>query len=163
MVNFYTDTIQHDPRYTSTACCKDLDMLEPVTRAAVQAMLVDAAAAGTPLVVVETFRSKARQTMLFNQHATELRTVGVHNYGLAADITKLVDGEPSWKGDFSILGVLAKKHGLVWGGDWDEPNLPAHAFRDWDHVQRINVSRQVALFAGSWYPDASYMPTDDLE
>ena len=47
----------------------------------------------------------------------------VHHYGLAADVVKMVDGEPSWKGSFDVLGPLARKNGLIWGGDWGVAGL----------------------------------------
>ena len=94
---------------------------------------------------------------LFNQGATKLRNVGVHHYGLACDIVKDINGEPSWKGDFTFLGGLAKAHGLIWGGDWGTPNVH-HTFLDMDHVQRCSIGDQASLFRGEWYPDETYNP-----
>jgi hypothetical protein len=157
MGNFYTDVIKKDPRFHSTKRINDPALLEPVTRAAVQAVIADAAARGIKLMIFETFRSQERQMTLFEQGATQLRTVGVHNYGLACDLVKDINGEPSWKGDFSFLGVIAPHHRLVWGGDWGRPDLP-HSFRDNDHVQRCSVAMQAQLFRGEFYPDANYDP-----
>ena len=106
-------------------------------------------------MVFETYRSQPRQASLFAQGATQLKTVGVHHYGLACDLVKNVDGEPSWKGDFTFLGVLAKKHGLIWGGDWGQPGV-RNSFPDLDHVQRCTILDQNKLFAGTWYPDDNY-------
>ena len=61
--------------------------------------------------------------------ATKLKTVGVHHYGLACDLVKDIAGEPSWKGDFAFLGRLAKKHKMIWGGDWRSPGA-RHEFVD---------------------------------
>lgn len=153
MSNFYTDTIQASPRFHSSGRISDLAMLEPGTRAAVQAIIADAAAAGTPLLVFETYRSAERQKMLFDQRATQLRTVGTHHYGIACDLVKSIGGEPSWKGSFAFLGVLAKKHGLISGLDWGQPGVH-HGFVDADHVQRCTLAQQPGLFAGTWYPDS---------
>ena len=161
MSNFYTDVISPDPRFHSTQPIADLALLEPVTRSAVQAVIADAAAHGISLMVFETYRSQERQAMLFEQGASQLRTVGVHHYGLACDMVKSIGGTPSWKGDFSFLGDIGKAHGLIWGGDWGTPNLP-HSFRDTDHVQRCSIARQAALFRGDWYPDAGYNPFSDI-
>jgi len=152
MGNFYTDVIQADPRYYSVNRCTDLMLLEPVTRAAVQAVIADATSAGLPVVVFETYRSQDRQQAMFNSGASKLKTVGVHHYGLACDIVRVVGGEPSWKVDYSFLGPLAVAHRLLWGGDWGTPGQK-HTFVDSDHVQRVTVAEQAALFAGSWYPD----------
>lgn len=152
-MSFYSDVIQKDPRFHSTSRVVDLSLLEPVTRASVQAIL---AASPTPIMVFETYRSQERQAILYAQKATELKTVGVHHYGLACDLVKNIMGDPSWKGDFTFLKKLAEDNGLLWGGDWGNSTI-IHSFVDEDHVQRINVADQNRLFAG-WYPDDSYRP-----
>ncbi len=160
MGNFFTDTISNDSRIESVARVSALELLEPATRERVQAIMADAHAHGVELMVYETFRSRARQLALFNSGASKLRDVGVHHYGLACDIVKSVAGDPSWKGDFGLLGVLARAHGLIWGGDWGSPGQP-HSFVDAVHVQRCTVARQAALFRGEWYPDEDYDPYED--
>ena len=160
MSDFYTDVIKKDPRFKTTKIVSDVKLLEPVTRQLVQSIIDDAKAHGLELMVFETYRSQARQTQLFNQGATKLKTVGVHHYGLACDLVKSVGGKPSWKGDFSLLGELAHAYGLIWGGDWGTPNVH-HTFIDEVHVQRCSIKRQGSLFRGEWYPDASYNPYND--
>jgi hypothetical protein len=157
MGNFFTDTISSDGRFHSTQRVADLSLLEPVMRQKVQAIIADARARGITVMAFETYRSQERQQELFNQHVTKLKTVGVHHYGLACDIVKVVGGQPSWDGDFSFLGQLAHAHGLIWGGDWGDPTKK-HDFIDSDHVQRCSIARQNSLFAGSWYPDDAYDP-----
>jgi LAS superfamily LD-carboxypeptidase LdcB len=156
-MSFFTQVIQNDARFTSTDCCRDLSLLEPVTRAAVQQLVADALALGITLQVSETYRSAERQEMLFNQKATQLKTVGVHHYGLACDFFKVIDGKASWAGDWAFLRDLAAKHGFISGLDWGVPNAK-HTFIDPDHIQRIAVAHQPQLFAGTWYPDAPYNP-----
>jgi hypothetical protein len=124
-------------------------MLEPNFRTKVVRILQTSP---LPLQVFETYRSAERQVLLYEQRATELRTVGVHHYGLACDIVKSINGEPSWKGDFSFLGKLAESVGVVWGGSWT-------TIKDMDHVQWCDLRDQPQLFAGTWYPDANYNPT----
>lgn len=159
--NFYTDVIMPDPRFNTTKRVADPELLEPTTRDLVQAIIADAATNGLKLMIFETYRSQARQIALFNQGATKLRQVGVHHFGLACDIVKDINGQPSWKGDFSMLGALAKHHKLIWGGDWGTPGS-VHTFVDTDHVQRVTLGRQARLFSGDWYPDANYDPYADL-
>src|SRR6266478_8151690 len=110
-------------------------------------------------VIEKDPRFTISKQQLFAQDATKLKTVGVHNYGLACDIVKVVGGEPSWKGDFSFLGLLARKHGLIWGGDWGAPGQH-HTFIDAVHVQRCSIGKQPALFSGAFYPDDAYNPYD---
>ena len=160
MGNFYTDVIQQDPRFNSTTRVSDPALLEPTMQQLVQQIIDSAQQMGINLMIFETYRSQARQQELFNNGATKLRTVGVHAYGLACDIVKAIGGEPSWKGDFSFLGQLAHASGLIWGGDWGNPNIQ-HSFLDLVHVQRCTIARQPALFAGTWYPDSAYNPYND--
>lgn len=161
MSNYYEDVIKRDPRFNSTECINDLLLLEPGTRIAVQALIAEAAAQGKPLRVLETYRSQARQEMLYDRHLTELRKVGVHGYGLAADLAY----EPNGKYDpdgahYLFLVALCGKHGLVSGVDWGLPK-ERHSFHDYDHCQRIPLFRQNALFAGEWYPAPLYDPHAD--
>jgi hypothetical protein len=162
MGNFYTDVIRVDDRFNSTSRVADPNLLEPTTRALVEAIIANAAANGMKLMIFETYRSQARQAALFQQGATKLWQVGVHHYGLACDLVKDINGQPSWKGDFSLLGQLAHHQKMIWGGDWGTPGTQ-HTFIDDDHVQRCTVGRQGALFAGTWYPSADYDPYVDLE
>lgn len=155
MGNFYTDTILVDQRAGARTRVAALDLLEPSMRSRVLQLLAAARVAGHELMVYETYRSPGRQEALFERGATKLHTVGVHAYGLACDLVKWVDGEPSWKGDFSFLGTLAKTFGLIWGGDWGRPG-ERHSFVDAVHVQRIRVEHQRDLFSGTWYPDETY-------
>lgn len=159
--NFYTNVIQRDPRFHSSDRIDDAMMLEPATRARVMQIIADARHLGIELMIYETYRSAQRQKELYDQGATKLRFVGVHHYGLACDLVKRVGGQACWKGDFDFLGGLAKKHRLIWGGDWGHPGVKP-SFYDGDHVQRISVHRQTSLFDGSWYPDENYDAWADL-
>ncbi len=156
-MSFYTEVIQHDPRFHSAVAVSDVRLLEPTFRAAVAAIVADALAEGVQLRVLETYRSQELQEAYYERGATQLRHVGVHHYGLAADLGIIVGGQVNWKADYSILARLAAKHGVVSGADWGMPDRP-HSFRDYDHVQRIAVSDQPRLFSQEWYPDASYRP-----
>jgi hypothetical protein len=154
------DVIKKHPKFHSKERVADPSLLEPNTRQLVQAIIDDAKANGLKLMIFETYRSPERQSLLFDQGATKLRKVGVHHYGLACDIVKDINGEPSWKGDFSLLGHLAHNHKLIWGGDWGNPNIK-HSFIDDDHVQRCTIGKQAVLFAGKWYPEDAYDPYSD--
>ncbi len=55
---------------------------------------------------------------------------GRHTQGKAMDIAFLVDGKLTWNVPLTwwrTYGAIAKKHGLVWGGDWK--------MRDYPHVE----------------------------
>lgn len=161
MGNFYNDVIQPDSRFASTNRVDDVQLLEPNVRRKVQAIVAEAKAHGLNLMIYETYRSQARQEMLFEQGASMLRKVGVHHYGLACDLVKDIGGQPSWKGNFDLVGHLAKAHDLIWGGDWGRPDM-RHTFVDQPHVQWCSVRDQAQLFLGQWYPASDYSPYDHL-
>ena len=154
-MSFYTDAIRTSPKFASVGKVADLELLEPVTREAVQRVCAAAQDQGIQLMVFETYRSQERQEQLFKKKATKLRIVGVHHFGLA--FVKDIGGQPSWKGDFRFLKGLAEGNGLIWGGDWGNGHV-VHSFVDADHVQRISVTDQSKLFNLSWYPDDAYRP-----
>jgi hypothetical protein len=160
-MSFYSDVIVRDSRFNSIEPVADIELLEPITRAAVQAIIAAAARIGKKITVLETYRSSARQMHLFDQGLTELRDVGVHKFGLACDFRLEVNGEYDPKGDdYVFLRTLAEQNGCISGVDWGEPTV-AHTFRDYDHIQRIALVRQPALFRASWYPDDAYRPLPD--
>ena len=162
MESFYRDVISKDTRFGSPLRVADASLLEPMTRQLVERLVAAAQQMGIAVMIYETYRSQERQQELFNNGASKLRAVGVHHYGLACDIVRLVGGEPCWKGDFTFMGQLAQSCGLIWGGDWGAPHIK-HSFIDSVHVQRCTVARQGDLFAGAWYPDDTYNPYDEAQ
>lgn len=159
MTTFY-DTIRNSKAFGSDAVCKDPAMLEPGTRAAVLALMAEAKTEGIDIRLLETYRSQTRQSALFVKHATQLRTVGCHGYGVAADFGVFVGGKYMTDNKpYLFLRKLARKHGLISGQDWG--HAVPHGFSDGDHVQRVPVWRQGALFGGTWYPPENYDPYAD--
>jgi peptidoglycan hydrolase-like protein with peptidoglycan-binding domain len=160
MSSFYDTILRNSPAFRSDVVCKDMAMLEPGTRAAVLALMADAKSQGIDIRVLETYRSQTRQSALFTQHATQLRVVGCHGYGVACDFGVFIDGkyQPNDKA-YQFLRQAARRHGLISGIDWG--HAVAKGFEDSDHVQRIPVWRQNAMFSGSWYPPGTYDPYAD--
>ncbi len=160
-MSFYTEVIMKDPRFHSTTVCKDINLLEPNFRAKALKFQKAIEAAGHKVEILETYRSPARQMQLFREGFTELRNVGVHGYGLAADFALFVNGKYDPKGqDYIFFAKIAKDCDIISGYDWGLPDQP-HSFRDYDHVQGVPLFRQHELFTGQWYPDASYSPWED--
>lgn len=159
--NFFTDVIQKDPRFNSVQQINDPLLLEPVTRDAVFDIIGKAKGMGITIVIGETYRSQTRQKLLFNKGKSELSQVGVHHFGLAADLWIEHNGQVDWHADYSIINKLCRAHPLICGADWGEPGRK-HTFLDIDHVQRVTLGRQNALFAGRWYPETSYDPRKEL-
>lgn len=159
MTTFY-DTIRNSRYFGRDVVCKDLAMLEPGTRAAVQALMDEAKTEGHDLRVLETYRSQTRQSALFAGHHTQLRTVGCHGYGVAADFGVFIGGKYAENNaPYVFLRELARKHGLISGQDWG--HAKTGGFVDSGHVQRVPVWRQSALFGGAWYPPENYDPYAD--
>ncbi len=158
-MSFYTDVIARSPLFHTTGAVNDLALLEPVTRAAVQAIVAEAKAMRHELRVLETYRSCERQAVLFGRGASKLKTVGVHHYGCAADLGLYILGRYIGAAEpYRFLVDLCAKHGLISGIDWGEP-AKRHTFIDAGHVQRTAVQDQPRLFAGSWFPDPLYSPS----
>ena len=65
--------------------------------------------------------------------------------------SRVIAGEPWWKGDFSFWESSAGSRGLS-GADWGAPHI-MHNFLDSVPVQGCTVARQGDLFAGKWLPD----------
>lgn len=157
-MSFFSEVLQKHPLFHTTKAVNDLALLEPVTRAAVVAIIADAKALGHELRIVETYRSCERQALLFQRKATKLKTVGAHHFGTACDYGLYENGQYVGKAErYQFLVDLCAKHGLVSGIDWGSPGTP-NRFVDAGHVQRIAVKDQPRLFAGNWFPDASYSP-----
>lgn len=105
------------------------------------ALVAEAQAQDAHYWAVSGFRSYAEQSKLYEQGRDKpgLKVTNAkagessHNFGIAADFCRdgVVDRrglQPDWKPEsYAILGELAAKHGLVWGGDWQ--------FKDYPHVQ----------------------------
>jgi hypothetical protein len=127
--NFYAETIAKSSwAHNPNAVCKDIAMLEPGTRAKVQALISDAKANGHDIRVLETYRSQARQTQLFHEGKTQLSKVGCHGYGVAADLGLFLDGtkyDPRGQ-DYMFFEALCAKHKLISGINWGTP--PRRAF-----------------------------------
>lgn len=159
-MSFYDTVLRNSKAFRSADTCKDMALLEPGTRAAVQALVDEARAQGHDLRVLETYRSQTRQSALFQQRRTQLRVVGCHGYGVAADFGVFVNGKYAEDNKpYVFLRVLARKHGLISGQDWGHAR--EGSFVDSGHVQRVPVWRQPALFSGAWYPPEVYDPYAD--
>jgi hypothetical protein len=159
-MSFYDTVIRNSSAFRSDAVCKDMNLLEPGTRMAIDGMLDDAKAAGHDLRVLETYRSQTRQSYLFTKHATQLRVVGCHGYGVAVDFGVFVGGRYMEDNKpYIFLDALARKHGMVSGQTWGHSYVN-RGFVDSGHVQRVRVEHQRALFNGNWYPDLKYSPYD---
>lgn len=119
---------------------KSLDELRPEFREDIEKVIAELTdwcrvhLPGRKPVVLETFRTQARQDWLYAQGRTRKgrivtwTTRSKHTERIACDIGFSVLGtmgywdapEAAWQ----YYGHLCRKHGLVWGGDWESPDRP---------------------------------------
>ncbi len=105
--------------------------------------------AGIRMVMTEGFRSITRQNALYalgrtkpGKKVTNARGgYSWHNFGLAADYAFLVDGKPSWNGQWTGFGAIVRGCGLEWGGDFK-------SICDRPHVQLTNGRTLAQMRAG---------------
>ena len=113
-----------------------LDGLAPQFREALVATLAACRAAGMDAIAFETTRSDALAqlyhkrgrppTAEYPRPVTNAPDASWtwHGYSLAADIiseSKEWDAGEAW---FAKMATMAKAHGLKWGGDWKQADLP---------------------------------------
>ncbi len=97
--------------------------LHPKVQKRVIKLIAEAHKAGLNVDLFEGYRSFERQNYLYNVKKTTKAKGGRswHNYGLAVDVVfKDSRGRWSWanKHDWKALGLIGKKLGFTWGGDW---------------------------------------------
>ncbi len=116
----------------------DTALLYPAFWARLDALLRDASAQGSNYWVVSGFRSYVEQGALYDQGRTEPGEIvtwaqpgeSAHNFGVAADLCRDLFIErkglqPDYRPEsYEALRELAPKHGLVWGGTWNQPDRP---------------------------------------
>ncbi|HEY8571587.1 M15 family metallopeptidase [Phenylobacterium sp.] len=122
---------------------RDLAMLAPAFRLAVEAAIAECAAKGLEVKVNEGFRSNGRQAWLYAQGRTRPGDIVTraptsftswHGYGLAVDVihrTKAYwpfgkDRTASARNErwFADVADVFKANGCNWGGDWSRPDTP---------------------------------------
>lgn len=131
--------------------CHDPSLLAPKVRDAVEGVLREMQDRGFTAKIFETLRTPERQWYLYGKGRTAEQCLEMnvppqyawptcpdgqvtkspaaikswHGYGLACDIVEN-DATP-WLASqafWNTLGASAKRHGLVWGGNWKFLDLP---------------------------------------
>lgn len=110
-----------------------LDDLQPEVEENCRIFLELCAAEGLPVLVTQTLRDDEYQASLYakgrtkpGRIVTNSKTTTFHGRGLAFDICKNVKGEEySDRSFFARCGVIGKKVGFSWGGDFGSfPDMP---------------------------------------
>ena len=126
---------------------KRVALLHPKIRSDVNDFINEAETAlGITLRIAQGFRSLEEQTAIYNQPWDKKDNDGdglidekdekvsnapagtsFHNYGLAVDLVKMVNGKPDWKFNYELLLPFATKYGFKWGGHFkklkDKPHF----------------------------------------
>jgi len=116
---------------------RNLDLLAPKVRAAVQAAIAECNAPGGPgdVLLYEAMRSAELQAIYYARGRTvkpPYQTVtnaksnlySWHGFGLAVDVVHRIllwSPPAAW---WHAVAKIFKKHGLDWGGDWHQVDLP---------------------------------------
>jgi peptidoglycan L-alanyl-D-glutamate endopeptidase CwlK len=109
----------------------DLHSLHPFFRDKIVQLIKNCEAKGIDLVVVESYRTRAKQKEYYNMGRKYTRSAGgksKHQYGLAVDVVPVKDSVAIWD-NVSLwrkIGTEGEKLGLRWGGRWKSPYDPAH-------------------------------------
>jgi hypothetical protein len=119
---------------TSPDINRDPALLHPYFRAKVEALVEGCRRRGVAVALFEGYRSPVRQAALYAQGRTapgdKVTNAAAldswHQYGLAGDM--VVDGDAvkpgyqwDWgnkKGEYEVMGAVARELGLEWAGSW---------------------------------------------
>ena len=135
IANWFKSKIPNDPRFNSVSPIKDTSLLYPPFYSLLQQSLTEFENSHSyKTTVIETYRSNALQLKYYNQGASQIKSDGMHHYGIAADIAFIINGKVSYNGDYTKLRNIFTKNGLTIIGDWDK-----------GHVQYIPVNQQQQL------------------
>lgn len=119
---------------------RDLNLLAPAFRAAVEAAIAECQALGLDAYVYEAYRSPELQAIYYARGrtvvppttpvtyaATNLQSW--HGYGLAVDVISRAhdwDRPESW---FAEVAQVFARHDCRWGGEWKQKDLPHFQWR----------------------------------
>lgn len=111
--------------------CRDISELTENAQIACNLFMAECKKQGLNVLITETYRSQARQDYLYAQGRTRAGKKVTwtknsrHTSRRAWDICKNVKGqEYSDTLFFKKCGEIAKKIGIIWGGDWNTPDTP---------------------------------------
>lgn len=110
---------------SKTTTCRDIDELASVAQTACKLLFQECFKAGiTDIFITETFRSQERQDYLYAQGRTRPGQIVTwtkssnHKSRLAWDIAISPPKTLYDNATLSMVGAIAKKLGITWGGTW---------------------------------------------
>jgi hypothetical protein len=116
-----------------------LSVLAPLMQARVELAIADANAASLDAVVYESRRSHELAVGYYARGRTVIppqktvtnapdETYSWHGFCLAVDVISRAKGWDKPDAWFAAVAVHFKRHGLKWGGDWKQHDLPHFQF-----------------------------------
>lgn len=133
-----------------TKACREINELSMQAQKACALFLERCKQAGLNVLVVETYRSQARQDYLYQQGRTRpgKKVTWTHNSRhtsrRAWDICKNVKGqEYSDSNFFKRCGAIAKELGITWGGTWESSPDTPHFEIDADWKEPIKEDKEL--------------------
>ena len=134
---------------------KSLDELTPKAKKACELFLFACESAGYDIFITETYRSQERQDYLYSQGRTRPGQIVTwtrqsrHTSRRAWDIA--VAGPELYNTKvLKECGEIGKSLGLIWGGDWNPPDMPHYEVsKDWGDIleKRYNTLEEVPSWA----------------
>lgn len=137
--------------YNVTTSCRDINELLPIAQKACKLFLSECKKIGLDIFITETYRSQERQNYLYEQGRSRPGNIVTwtkssrHTSRLAWDIA--CNGGVLY--DNTILlkaGEVAKKLGIIWGGNWSTPDKPHfEVTKDWIEPKEIKMNKDEAI------------------
>jgi hypothetical protein len=124
----------------TTALFRDIRLLFPPFYESLSQGLALARQDGHPIEIFETFRSPARQQLLFDLRpkvTNSLPWQSWHQYGMAADIALRVNGKWSWEFDPAKIARYFEGLPIKWGGPNDGPHY------QWSKLPQISAAKAI--------------------
>lgn len=129
--------------------CRDISQLTPNAQKACNIFMAECKAQGLKVLITETYRSQERQNYLYAQGRTRKGNIVTwtknsrHTSRRAWDICQNVKGqEYSNTTFFRRCGEIAKSLGIVWGGDWNTPDMPHFEIpENWSYEEDMPMTK----------------------
>lgn len=113
----------------------DITLLAPKMQEAVVQFLKECDERGLHAKVQESFREHATAVAYYKRGRTQIpphqivtnapdETWSWHGYGLALDVIHATKGWNAGETWFAMMGEIAQRHEMKWGGNWTHPDLP---------------------------------------
>lgn len=133
------------------------DGLQPLVERQAQKVLDEMKSFGYEMRITQGFRSIEEQNRLYAQGRTTKGNIvtnakggqSFHNYGVAVDYVFRKQGYDAPDYLWGVFGLVGKKHGFEWGGDWkgfvDRPHLEmtlGHSLKDFQ-TNKVNWNKYV--------------------